>query len=405
MKIYDTHPIHSTKHRSIEVLPQIQMLMTQWHSLVSFAKPLIETWQPLHVQYSRHNSNLRIVDLSTIQDNLFVIPQHILENKVGDILKQHGELLPLESKDGTFYLYHVTTVLNDALDVENSYIQWLNENRSEMTGIQIYAFFEKHLRNAMIFKLPLYGTDRLQSRCFATEQFKTIVEQNKISGWQFDLIWDSENPDYYNERWTRPEQWERVKQAHQKELEKKRLPPVIPLPFGQIWKEVPTWDNVIKGAKSDRIEAIKLLKLHGFAIKRTSEPNMMVQAIAELVEKLRFIPEPPTGSKFNINDSSSYLSELWEEQVCKQYGWHHGVVQESSVGHTSSVIISPEKAYFFHGMLFMQSFYMDHSLQNTIVQQFHDLGDPSKIPQNTTIGSLTQVGDWLSEEALKKRRF
>jgi hypothetical protein len=404
MKIYDIHPVNSIKnHRHLEILSDRDEFMRVAYDVTNFEHRMIDSWKPIAIQWSQDLLKRKTVDIPPFWDNISIIPQHVV-TKIGDLLEQNGELLPLESQDGDFYLYHVTNVLNNVLDIENSYVQWSSLNPSEMTDVYLYTFFKENLRDEMIFKMPLYGTDRLQPRCFATNKFKSIVEQNKITGWQFDLIWDSENPDYYNERWTRPEQWERVKQNHKQELEKKNSP-TVPLPFGYTWKEIPTWDNVIKRAKSYKIEAIKLLKLHGFAIKRTSEPNVMIQAIAELVEKLRFIPEPPTGSKFNINDSSSYLSELWEEQVCKQYGWHHGVVQESSVGHTASVIVSPDQAYFFHGMFFMQSFYMDHSLQNTIVQQFHDLGDPSKRPQNTTVGSLTQVGDWLTDEALKKRRF
>ncbi len=403
MKIYDIHPIHSEKYTYFEVLPSVEVLMSKWHLLTSFAEPLKKTWQSLEIQISKKHPKRKRLDVLTIQDNLLVFPEAILRGELGDILKQHGELLPLHSEDGQFYLYHVTTVLDKVMDIENSYIMWHAQEGKppEMSDVQMYEFFADGLSDAMIFKLPLHGTNRLQRRCFATEKFKLLVEKSGVTGLQFDLIWNGENPDYMNERYShRPEIWERIKQTAKQELANKQyLPPAQPLPFPIVWREIPIYREYIRDSTYYKTEARKLLKSHGYMVKPSHSPLQIVEVIADLVEKLRFIPLPPLGAE--TDDSALLLSQLWAEQVCKQHGWHQGLVVHDDV-YMGGAVISPDSIYFCYQLFFFQKFYNNHALENTIVQQFHNLGDPSKLPKKMDTQSLTPIGEVFNESMAKK---
>ncbi len=101
------------------------------------------------------------------------------------LLEPNGELLPLLSTVGSFYLYNVTTVV-DALDEDRSRI-----TRFKSTGrimqIDQYVFRPERLNALMIFKIPqLPSGDSL-----VTEPFRQAVVSAGLSGLEFRPVWQS----------------------------------------------------------------------------------------------------------------------------------------------------------------------------------------------------------------------
>jgi hypothetical protein len=145
------------------------------------------------------------------------------------LLEDHGELLPLVCKEGDYQFFHVTTVV-DALDLKNNLVRYSTNlplpvgGKTSLGGIKqiegnySYAFLEGRLTNIPIFRLPMYYGSA--TNIFVSETFKTRVESCGLNSLEFLLVWDSEDPDYFDERYrNEPERWERYKRelAEQKQ--------------------------------------------------------------------------------------------------------------------------------------------------------------------------------------------
>jgi hypothetical protein len=77
------------------------------------------------------------------------------------------------------------------------------------TGIYRYAKYEflKFIEDDIF--ISLYA----EKYCFCTEKFKNLYVSSHLTGLEFMLVWDSENPDYVDERFT-PEVWADIKAHH-----------------------------------------------------------------------------------------------------------------------------------------------------------------------------------------------
>ena len=101
-----------------------------------------------------------------------------------DLLVPAGELLPLACRDGRYYLYNVTQVL-DALD----------ERRSELRRFQTCGllrvvrpeFRPEALRGAMVFKVP-----QLRGAVYVTSLFVRRVAEAGLTGFKFPPLWTAD---------------------------------------------------------------------------------------------------------------------------------------------------------------------------------------------------------------------
>ena len=57
--------------------------------------------------------------------------------------------------------------------------------------IEKYAFFEDKIKGHNIFRI----IEQKASRIFVTDKFVQTVKQNKLKGFRFSLVWDSEAED------------------------------------------------------------------------------------------------------------------------------------------------------------------------------------------------------------------
>jgi hypothetical protein len=111
---------------------------------------------------------------------------------LADVLHSNGQLFPVESTAGAYYLFNVTTVL-DALDREKSQIEyWPTLKRDadppRVRQVDRYVFRSDRLEGATIFKLPEHRVTKL----YATDVFAERVSKANLQGFSFHLIWPLE---------------------------------------------------------------------------------------------------------------------------------------------------------------------------------------------------------------------
>lgn len=108
--------------------------------------------------------------------------------KIGDILKANGELLPLLFDKGAYWAYNVTRVI-DALDVERSEVKLFPHSQRIMHIVR-YAFrLEALTEDVTIFKIP----QKCRSRVYVTDRFVERVEEAGLTGFDFVERWRSES--------------------------------------------------------------------------------------------------------------------------------------------------------------------------------------------------------------------
>lgn len=144
-------------------------------------------WKPLAVQRMEPEKKLPLSDTPG-----FTIP--VFSKRALAILQPYlqdsAEILEFVFDEGDYYGINVIAVL-DVVDYEKAkYINFNNSNR--IMVFTKYAFKEcDKLKIHHIFKI----VDEPRRGPFVSEEFKEAVEKNKLTGFKFELVWDSEQSD------------------------------------------------------------------------------------------------------------------------------------------------------------------------------------------------------------------
>lgn len=97
------------------------------------------------------------------------------------------EFIPVKYQSETMYIVNILCIL-DAIDYDNSTFRKLDTG--QVAGVKNYSFVASEIQGFNIFKLILNG--RIYStKIFVTSEFKTMVEKNKLLGFKFVEVWDS----------------------------------------------------------------------------------------------------------------------------------------------------------------------------------------------------------------------
>ena len=110
-----------------------------------------------------------------------------------DILVPTGELLPLVTSVGSYFLYNCTTIV-DIIDFEHSKLDYLNRN----TVLEI-----DHLcvREARLDGLSIFQMRKYPGRCCATDEVAHRIREAKLEGFEFRKLWPlPENIPYWLHR-------------------------------------------------------------------------------------------------------------------------------------------------------------------------------------------------------------
>jgi hypothetical protein len=92
-----------------------------------------------------------------------------------DFLEPNGELLPLDSKVGEYYVFNITTVL-DALDTSRAVL--------EFGGVDYFAFHKEKLKGRSIFRILEEPMMTIVSDAFVRR-----VHEHGLNGFDFSKIW------------------------------------------------------------------------------------------------------------------------------------------------------------------------------------------------------------------------
>lgn len=105
-------------------------------------------------------------------------------NLLYPLVKDDVEFLPLYYGENQYYVLNVTTVL-DCIDYERA--EYLNfPNGGRIMRFTKYAFDESKIGDTHIFKI----VDEKRKAPFVSDQFVECVEENGLTGFTFELLWD-----------------------------------------------------------------------------------------------------------------------------------------------------------------------------------------------------------------------
>ena len=100
-----------------------------------------------------------------------------------DLLEPNGELLPLKSDVGEYYLFNILTVA-DVLDLKRSKGDYICDPPGTATDISYFAFHERKLKGLSIFRLV-----DLTNYVFVTDVFYDRVIKHGLNGFEFMKVW------------------------------------------------------------------------------------------------------------------------------------------------------------------------------------------------------------------------
>lgn len=144
-------------------------------------------WKPISVVYlaDETNGQLPIGDFPSFQTHIPVYSGRAVE-ALYPLLSSSGEILPLNSEEGTFFAHNVTNVF-EVLDEPRSMIRRFSDGK--VMNIEKHAFTKEKLDGVGIFKIP---EERL-GRVFVSEKFVVKVEQSGLKGFLFEKVSNQES--------------------------------------------------------------------------------------------------------------------------------------------------------------------------------------------------------------------
>lgn len=144
----------------------------------------IEEWEPIKVERMYPEKRLELGDAPGFS----YFP--VFSNKALDVLlpliREHVEVLPLDFAEKPLFGINVTTVL-DAIDYEKSRYRTFRDGKRIM-AFQKYAFRTNVIEGVHIFKI----SDEKVRRAFVSEQFKNLVDDYSLKGFNLRLVWNSD---------------------------------------------------------------------------------------------------------------------------------------------------------------------------------------------------------------------
>lgn len=142
-----------------------------------------EGWKPLSLKrmYDRPFSNT-----PGLTSNIPIFDKKAVD-VVKDLLDGVAEILPVECSDGEFYAINALGVV-DCIDYEKSKFKTFRDGVRIMR-FEKYEFVEEKISRGHIFRLK----DEPLKRPFVSDEFKKRILESDLTGFIFELVWDSES--------------------------------------------------------------------------------------------------------------------------------------------------------------------------------------------------------------------
>lgn len=146
---------------------------------------LKETWQILNVEFV--DKHLQEGDLLSFYfgGSLPVFSKKCVDI-LGNELEKFGEFLSLSCKGKTYYVFNLMNYIF-ALDKNNSEVRYWEDGT--VKSIVKFTFEESKVKNQFIFRLK----ETTHMDIYVTDKLVNIVKNHKLKGFEFKLIWSSDN--------------------------------------------------------------------------------------------------------------------------------------------------------------------------------------------------------------------
>lgn len=142
----------------------------------------LKEWKSIPVKRMEPERNLELSDAPG-----FIIPvfSKTALKYLKPLIEPNVEILPLEFEEEEYYGINVITVV-DGIDYEKSIYKTFRDGK-RILAFKKYSFLPNKIEGIPIFKIP----DERTRYCFVSDEFKDRVEINKLTGFKFELVWDS----------------------------------------------------------------------------------------------------------------------------------------------------------------------------------------------------------------------
>jgi hypothetical protein len=141
---------------------------------------LASSWKPLTVEVIPEEDDPPASDFPALALHMPIFSKKATL-ALKETLDKHGELLPLLCKDGEYYAYNVTRVIDILNEDKSNLVRFPN---GRILDIKDYSFNSAELGDCPIFKLP--QTPLMD--VFVTEAFKQKVEESGLTGFTFKFV-------------------------------------------------------------------------------------------------------------------------------------------------------------------------------------------------------------------------
>lgn len=149
-------------------------------------RPHLPYWTPLHVVRMEPEKGLQLSDAPGF---VFPVFSYRALNCLKPLIEPNIEVLPLDCDEGKHFGINIITVL-DAIDYEKSIYKTFRDGKRIMS-FKKYSFIPNAVDGVPLFKI----TDEKVRYPFVSDAFKETVEKNKLTGFVFRLVWDSDKVD------------------------------------------------------------------------------------------------------------------------------------------------------------------------------------------------------------------
>jgi hypothetical protein len=149
--------------------------------------PRQASWKPVAMEIFHKDRGKKLLrsDSPWLGAYALIFRPSVLE-ALGPLLREYGELLPLECSETDLWVYNPTRVI-DALDEEASSIRRFRSGR--IMGIDRYVFKAHLIRGIDIFKLPNLRAEST----FVSHRFVDLWTKSGLKGLEFTHVWAPPN--------------------------------------------------------------------------------------------------------------------------------------------------------------------------------------------------------------------
>jgi hypothetical protein len=148
-------------------------------------RPMGDSWSPLEVEiiHDSRYAGRPACDFPLLFGPV-PVPSERAAGALGDLIGEHGELLPLRCEEGRYYAVNVTRVV-DALDESRSELKRFPSSGRVMRVLR-YEFDASRIRPACMFNVPkMVGSD-----VYVTDSFRDAVREHELTGPAWDrCLW------------------------------------------------------------------------------------------------------------------------------------------------------------------------------------------------------------------------